>query len=142
MTNMSSQRFSTNMLDFVNGQREAGAWLSDQRARKFAARSPSAPPARTPSRVRATTRETTAPQIHADACRLYAAGQYAQARTKFLGLVGGAVLADAGHYGLACIAARRGDLVTARSHLLRVVALNPRHRPAVNALARIGGAHT
>jgi hypothetical protein len=95
------------------------------------------PTAGTPGRRPTTAAETAARQIHADARRLYAAGQYAQSRAKLLRLVGGAVLADEGHYGLACIAAASGELATARSHLVRVLALNPRHRHAVKALARI-----
>jgi len=139
MTQMPSQRFSGTRFDFPTGQREAAAWVASTRERTGpAGRAINTPPARVPVRRGSMTVETAARQIHADACRLYADGRYTQARMKFFRLVGGAVLADEGHYGLACIAAINGDLATARSHLRRVLALNPRHRNAAKAVARLG----
>jgi hypothetical protein len=138
MTQMPSQRFSGSGFDFLTGQSAAAAWLASTSERRGpVGRAVTTSPAPGSGRPRSTAAETAARQIHADACRLYADGRYTQARMKLLRLVGGEVLADEGHYGLACIAAVGGDVRTARSHLLRALALNPRHRNAGTALARL-----
>jgi hypothetical protein len=89
-----------------------------------------------PSARRAATAQAAA-SVLAEACKAYEEGRFPAALARFRRLANGSILADEGHFGLACLAVRGGDLAASRSHLIRALAVNPRHKNAKAALIKI-----
>jgi hypothetical protein len=97
---------------------------------------PSAPTPSSPAGRRAANTQTAA-SVLADACKAYEEGRFPAALARFRRLANGSILADEGHFGLACLAVRGGDLAASRSHLIRALALNPAHKNAKAALIKV-----
>lgn len=100
-----------------------------------ARRTVAAAPAPAPT-ARAAAVQTAATTL-AEACQAFADGRFPAALTRFRRLANGAILADEGHFGLACLAVRGGDLLSCRSHLVRALAVNPAHKAAKAALTKV-----